>query len=99
MYSWESFLFWTVFKSQDTFRIGNYLTHFLTVQLLGVRPLMVSDPEQKTLIALHVVMLLVLWRRINTNLGILKEPDDVEVQANVTANPSQPYTVVDDGFT
>ena len=57
----ESFLFGTIFKSQDTFRISNYLTHFLTVQLLGVRPSMVSDPEQKTLIALHVVTLLVLW--------------------------------------
>ena len=27
------------------------------------------------------------------------EPDDVGIQQNVTANPSQPYTIVDNGFT
>lgn len=32
-------------------------------------------------------------------LESLQEPDDVGLQANVTANPTQPYTIVDNDFT
>ena len=56
-----SFLGETVSNRKTSFELHNYLTHFKTVQLLGVCPLMMLDPKQKSLTALHVVTLLVLW--------------------------------------